>query len=722
MRSLLAVLTLTTVASTQDLAYVRAALEDGAARLPEVEQRWRARMAGALDRDASFEHLFGYDPPGQALRLASLAAFLYEVEGRGEDAARAARLLRRMADYRAEVPAELLGARAEYAAGLPAVPSFFHLADYAEAWSRVAAAPNLDPETREVVREALAGSAEFVFTFPEWGAHNRAVLRAEGLAHAARALPVHPRAGAWRRMGAVLVADSRGQWEIEDASHYQAIWLLAMLRYGDVSGDHALLRDPSLHLQLRNLLALLTPRGTLPAYGDAWFDGGLGRLYACFRWGAARFGDPELAWAADRVAEAMGPLDMEAPSLARADLCARLWGIEGPEARAPGGFVRPEQLVAKKFVARAGWGPDAFYLCLNYKDEGDDALAQRDYLRQTLAVVEEKMHHGHEDENSIVLFMDEGSVLLHDGGYRDVAPSGPNGAWRADHFHNRVIRRPHGAEWLDSGAYQPVRTRCVDRVELEQGGQYSRTRVEADGYVWDRVLVVLPAWRTVLVVDHLVEGEGNFAQLWAAQDVLERGPGYARTRYRSVGTHALPTSRELVLLMPGSELPPVKLEQVRHRQNEQLLVREFGGRGDATALTVLRSVRSGTSAQDVAATVTPLDAGAGATALRLSDGRRRLTVLLKLDLDRGLSTDDVRPRYSFVAGVVRAGETASDGDLTLVHEGPAGGRWEAVNATRVERSGRTVFEASALNLFQTSGRSDVVGRVEWRHWGGPLGD
>ena len=67
----------------------------------------------------------------------------------------------------------------------------------------------------------------------------------------------------------------------------------------------------------------------------------------------------------------------------------------------------------------------------------------RDYLRDSIPVEEEKMTHGHADENSIVAAdVAAGRVLLHDGGYRDYMPSGPFGAYRQDYFHNRLVVRP----------------------------------------------------------------------------------------------------------------------------------------------------------------------------------------------------------------------------------------------------------------------------------------
>ena len=105
-----------------------------------------------------------------------------------------------------------------------------------------------------------------------------------------------------------------------------------------------------------------------------------------------------------------------------------------------------EDVVGKKVAFRDGWEPTSTFLLLNYRDEGDGGILGRDYLRQTISVEEEKMHHGHADENSIALLMSGGSVLLHDGGYRPDLPSGPWGAWRADYFHNRVIARRNKRE------------------------------------------------------------------------------------------------------------------------------------------------------------------------------------------------------------------------------------------------------------------------------------
>ena len=48
------------------------------------------------------------------------------------------------------------------------------------------------------------------------------------------------------------------------------------------------------------------------------------------------------------------------------------------------------------------------------------------------------MHHAHSDENSIWLFMNQGSVLLRRRLSRHHAVR-PYGAYRADYFNNRLV-------------------------------------------------------------------------------------------------------------------------------------------------------------------------------------------------------------------------------------------------------------------------------------------
>ena len=723
-----------------DLDYVRRAADAAVASLPEVEARWRERFQPRPE-DKSFAELFGYDPPGRALQIAYLYAFLFERERRDDDAVAAAGLLARMADYRSDYPDAMRAARVEYESGLPAVPSFFQLADYAESWARVRSCQPIPPEARSTVESAIAGSADFVFVFPEWGAHNRAVLRAESLLHCALALPDHPDAARWRTMADILAGDSVDRWEIEDAQHYHPIWLLALFRYASAAGRDDVFTSVQTRFYLRYFTRLLTPAGNVPAFGDAWWNGSQARFFQVFTWGATKLGDPELRWAARRVYETLPPVDPARPELGRAALYARVIDLVDPdldarEPRATSGRV-VDDVIGKKVVLRDGYGDDDFYLCLNYRDEGDWGVLHRDYLRQTLAVVEEKMHHGQSDENSVILWMHEGSVLLHDAGYRDRAPSGPYGAYRADIFHNRLVARrgTPGAdqellEFLrDDGAYRPVRTEMIDDLRFELG-DYTRTRVtdERRGYRWDRTLV-RPAGQPIVVVIDTVAvtdpGTWTFAALWATQAVRSTGPGFAVGRTTSIRGATFPSRRDLLVLFPGTDEPPARSPLRRHSQDELVVSARidptpFAAGEHRTLVTVLVSMPP----DDDPATwrdrvsIEALSPGSGDVSVSIELGGASWSLLYKGDLHRGLSDEDVRPRYRGDGGTVRAVDRQSDADLLLVWRDDASLRWGAANMTEVVIDGEVAFEARRQQFFQTTGRSDVAARAKWRKWEG----
>lgn len=734
--------------SSARLAVIRLAAELAAERLPDSETAWRQtleaqRNAASGDlRDKSFAELFGYNPPGLALQLAMVFAYLFEKEGDDRDAVIAADYLRRMADYRADCPDALRRARIEYEDGLPAVPSFFQLADYSEAWLRVRGSKAISTEVRHAVRDAIAGSADFVFVFPEWGTHNRAMLRAESLLYATLALPDHPSAARWRKMAEILAEDSLGRWEIEDAQVYHPIWLLALFRYAEAAGRDDVFRSIPVRYYLRYFTELLTPASNIPAFGDAWWNANQTRYFQVLSWGAKELGDPNLKWAAQQIGRTLATLSAEDPQLGAALLAIQMDGHEDQNlpAIAPDRASGPilDDVIGKKVLLRDGTGADAFYFLLNYRDEGDWGVLHRDFLRQTLAVAEEKMHHGNSDENSIVLWMHEGSVLLHDAGYRDQAPSGPYGAYRADIFHNRLVARrgipaddQPSLEFLrDAGTYRPVRTEGVDFTAFETV-DYSRTRLtdRERGYTWDRTLVRDKHLPVVVVIDTVridEPGDWTFATLFSTQEIVSLDAGLAVGRTRSIKGMALPGTRDLLLLYPGEDGVPEQAPLMRHSQQENVLIaRQSGTFATGTSVafvTVLRSIAAGLDPAGLRSDVrlVPTDPSTGAVCVEMTSGsgpsRESLTVLLKQDLHLGLSASNVRPRYAGDEGAIQAGSLRTDADILIVRRTPHELRWCATNMTRVDIDGEPAFLAKPLQLFQVTGRSDVVGRTKWRRW------
>ncbi|HTY59849.1 MAG TPA: hypothetical protein VMF59_13580, partial [Bacteroidota bacterium] len=547
---------------------------------------------GALDvwkKNSNPSVLWGYNPPAHPVYLAAVLGFLYQQTGERLYAERAASLLASYGDLRNAMPPGFAKSRVEYERGLPALTNFFFLPPYVRAYSAIRESGVIDAGSRAKIESEIAGSIDFIFTFPEWGTHNRAMLRAEALMYAARALPSHPHAAKWRAMARVIASDNLHNWEIEDASNYNPIWLHALFSYASVSGDSSVYTSPMMRYYMEYYTKLISPAGTVPDFGDAAWNsasGGL-RLVAVFEKEAAQFGDPTLKWAAQSVyntakrRESVLSID-EAYHLAD----AYRWCSETTSPRVPSGGSQEvlDDIVGKKVVFRSGWDSSASYLLLDYRDEGEGGWLSREYLRQTITVEEEKMHHGHADENSVVLLMNKGSVLLHDGGYRDSLPSGQYGAWRQDYFHNRLIARKNkrdGSQSLlefahNSGAYRRVKTQKIDFVSL-RSVDMSRTRLIDDelGYRWDRVIVWVRDPGYYVVVDGIKALHSDyftFASLWHAQNVMERGEHYYDVATDSVPGYRFPQTQSLLVYFPETYAKSDGVEdERRHSQAEHVV-------------------------------------------------------------------------------------------------------------------------------------------------------
>ncbi len=184
---------------------------------------WRGELE-RWSQGTGFSKLWGYNPPGEPLRLAAVLAYLRSVGCMGREASRETlAIVRAYAAVRDGVDRSLVEARAETreAGGLPLFVNFFLLTVYAETIGRLRTAGDLDAGEIAFLERELAAPANLLFAHPEWGGHNRAIIRADGLSAAAAVLPGSADAARWRRMADILAADSAEHWEIEDASIYQ---------------------------------------------------------------------------------------------------------------------------------------------------------------------------------------------------------------------------------------------------------------------------------------------------------------------------------------------------------------------------------------------------------------------------------------------------------------------------------------------------------------------
>ncbi|HKJ69981.1 MAG TPA: hypothetical protein VKA68_18665, partial [bacterium] len=215
---------------------------------------WKSRYTDIPAESPNLE-LLAYSPPDFPVQMADIASFLYQETGKPKYAEITRNLLVSMEKYQEYFP-EKFRQRAEYAQGIPVIHWFRALPVYVETFQRTRDSEVYSTADRKTIEQSVAVSADFIFTFPEWSAMNRAMLRAESFMAAALSFPSHPHADDWRKMAEILADDSLGKWEIEDAQIYHAVWLKAYIHYLDLTGQDRVFRSPMMQYYFRYFVSL----------------------------------------------------------------------------------------------------------------------------------------------------------------------------------------------------------------------------------------------------------------------------------------------------------------------------------------------------------------------------------------------------------------------------------------------------------------------------------
>jgi hypothetical protein len=719
------------------LGYIKQAAETGWNEYPQVLARWK--------QSTQPSELWGYDAPGQPVYLADLLAFLSIETGDKTYAERARDILVSFGDLREVYPKEYQAKRAEYRDGIPAISNFFIMPAYARAYLRLQKSGVLDARSREKIERDLAFSLDHIFYFPEWGAHNRAMLRAESLYYGALAVAHHPRAPTWRQLAVTLASDSLSQWEIEDASGYSAIWLYSLFSYAEASGNAEVIESPLVKYALDYFLNLLAPHGSIADFGDANRHSGWDRFIPVYEKAATIYRNRRykyaaqelLACAIERYSRSSGTA-WAGVGTGSAFTDAYRWADDSivPQKPVSGSQEVLDDIVGKKVVFRNGWERSSTFLLLNYRDEGEGGRVQRDYLRQTLSVEEEKAHHGHADENSIALLMTGGSVLLHDGGYRDSFPSGAWGSYRADYFHNRVVARKNKRaagqnvfEFMrNSGAYRRVETQKVDFLKFKEVDA-SRTRVVDDdlGYQWDRIITYVKGQDLFIVVDGIKALKSDFftfTNLWHTRKILHEGPQYFDTIVDRIGNETLPDNRSLMIYFPENHAKQIgTYAERRHFQDETAIYQTISSHyqpGDIELfVTVLVPHALG---EDAAKRLDQfrllkVDKFPAAVGLEIGAGNEKSALGIKLDLEMDLARGDLRPRYVYDLGKVQYGDFETDASYLFATMTDRQIHYSAATMTKIRYKGKTIM-AALPNTFglQLDGAPPRTGYAKWRFW------
>ncbi|MDQ1300592.1 MAG: hypothetical protein QG637_511 [Chloroflexota bacterium] len=372
------------------------------------------------------------------------------------------------------------------------------------------------------------------------------------------------------------------------------------------------------------------------------------------------------------------------------------------------------------------------------------------------------MQHIHADECSHSLLIHDRTVLLHESGYRELPP---DGMYRADFYHNRLIWRPgvplaaptvQGLR--DNGHYKPARTERLYQTRLGDA-EISRVRVtdEREGVAWDRTTCFLPALPCWVIVDSalaLRAGPRTFGLLWWTTDVLAQGTGWADThiaRIQGWENARNACLRIITPAVPGQAIQPATERVRRAFQEETCLAGIWRGHhavGRAVNfVTVLwphpypvaapAALPTEPAAGPQVEVLPSAPAGRG-IAVRLTwQGETRLLTALN-DLTAPWLQEEVRPRYTFAQGKTSYGPLTTDAAFAYVKVStgsavgdeassdsqvgdcsPADSQdkpWAGfINGTRLDYAGQILHAAPLHSMFQED-RTDLPGvpaRFRW---------
>lgn len=713
------------------LEVIKRTAEKGWQDNPQVLERWKSNVDPSV--------LWGYNSPSHPIYLADVLGFLYEETGDHIYAERTASLLAAYGDLRDAYPDDYYKTRVEYSDGVPALSNFFFLPPYTRSYLRINDSDVLTDEMRRTIEEDLSKSLDFQFHHPEWGAHNRAMLRAEGWYYGYLAMQDHPNADNWKKMAEIIAKDNLVEWEVEDASGYQAIWLTSVFSYAEITGQEAkFFQLPIIRYYAEYFKRMFTPAHTIPAFGDSNWNPSWDRFIAVFEKYAAVYQDPELKWIAQQMFERSQKNGRYGASAASHLALAYRWADESLAPVKPQSLSQEvlEDIAGKKVVFRDGWDPNSTYLFLNYRDEGEGGFAHREYLRNTLSVEEEKMHHGQADENDIALLMSGGSVLLHSSGYRSGLPSGPFGQFRADYYQNKMVVRKNKRDpnqpvqdyIRNSGAYRPVNTQKIDFLSFDHV-DVSRTRStdKAMGYSWDRIVTYLKEDNAFLVVDAVKAEQTDlftYTNLWHTRRIHESGTNYFDTSIDSIRTEALPSdSRLLIYFLEDYAKTSGVYEERRHFQDELAIYQSQSSHyraGDYEIFVTLLQPH------DKNAPVKPLidkfsllkpESYPEGLGVQITRDNSTSLVCHKIDLDAEVVRENIRPRYTWEKGRTQCGAFETDAHFFYATTTQDSLYYAASQVLNIYHEEKAILEALPnTHGLQMDGSDPKVGYSKRRAW------
>lgn len=611
----------------------------------------------------------------------------------------------------------------------------------------------LTKEDLKIIEKGIEESAERAFQFwVEWGAMNHATQSlVNNLIAAMKYLPNHPDYPKWKQKLDINISASWGKWSIEDAQIYIPAWLKPLMQYAEMAGkEQEFYALPTTKYYFDYLVQLMTPGGQIAEFGDGRYGQGYTWTWmiSILEKGASIYKDGKMKWAAHRLFEAHVK---EMGHQARADLCeAYLWADDSIKEKIPTDKSRLvlEDYVGKKIVFRSGWDREATYLFLNYLDDPPFGVDGKEYLINTINVEAEKNHHGHADENAICLLMKNGAVLLYDSNYRETSSTGPDGQFRADVFHNKLIVR-HGLAdsdnrimpfLLDGGRYKFVNTKLM-HFQCFKDVDISRTRLTYDkvGYQWDRVINYIKGLEWFVIFDIVKinhNGPLTLANLFYTQNICGYDADSANwfdTYYSTIA--AMPNlapfyageknqqDTHLLIYFPEGNQFRIGAEQLRNNVQTEYAI--YSAKADSfksndllvftTFLIPHPKQNDPKTLVDKLSKIKIFQDGNGyGIQLPTIDGFLQISAMI--DLEAEYLKENIRPRYNFESGRAKYGDLITDARYCYLKKKGNEISYAFINASKLIFNDQIIFEAPGMLHGQDNGIYRKYGVPKWPVW------
>lgn len=615
----------------------------------------------------------------------------------------------------------------------PLLSSFRYLQPFCEAFLYLDQKRQFSTQEIKIIHDQIRASVKTHYSYTDWGGQNRSSVDAAGFYIAAKAIPADNEAGKWTEYGNALMYDSWGSWEIEDASIYTPFWLFYVLTGAEtIQRVDELMNFITTKYYFEYYSRLLMPNNMLPDWGDGdwthmwcWYVADLVRAGSYYKNGGYLYFAQQLyGYYRTHAAQGDTVYNFDRTGLHDDAIYCAATALRWLDSSVPVvGYVMNkseeivDDLVTKKIAFRNDQGKASVFALLNYRDLGPYGRYQRDYLNQELAAYEEKPHHGHADENSIIVLMDDETILLADGGYRRSYHDG----WRADLYHNRIVARegwPIEAGIVDylmnDKTYHEVET---EKVHFGVFGviDYSRTRLidKSRGYTGDRIVLFVPEKDFFIIVDaiHIDEpGHKLFVNMWHPDQINRQGSlAEEGSHYVVSWPSRIPIRREywvnehrkdLLIQFFDNRDKFTEIRQLDRRFNPsqafyQYVYNYFFKGQRLLFLTVLAPHDAGLFKEEMLNSVKILsddNRSFRTLALSFDIDHKPVTVGLKLDQTIGLTNLKGRPLFDWQTGSVTYGKLKTDADFAFVYDRGDQLEYGFINGCQSTYDGKVLFD------------------------------